>query len=208
MGDNVSNADRSQDRSIVEKRGPWTVLQRQQLHSTKYGLAGVYTDKVIRPDGRPGEYHWIEIRPGAMILPIGRNSDNGKWDAYMGREFQYAINRVGLEGVGGGREKDEPMLVTAQRELEEELGITAKTWTDLGTISPITGIINTTQYLFLAQDLTFGNHRQESTENISLAKLPLEEAINKVMSGEIYDAQTSILLLKAQEHLRRTGQLR
>lgn len=51
--------------------------------------------------------------------------------------------------------------------------------------------------LYLAQDLTQGDMHLDEDEFLSLVRMPLEEAVARVMRGEICDAKTICGLLMA-----------
>ena len=73
--------------------------------------------------------------------------------------------------AGGGIEYGEDPLEAAERELREESGLTAKRWTSLGQINSIaSGIINSPNHLFLAQELTWEKRDLEEAEKIRIFK--------------------------------------
>jgi hypothetical protein len=55
--------------------------------------------------------------------------------------------------------------------------------------------------VFVAEDLTEGEPSFEQTENITIRKLPLADAIDMAMRGEITDAISVATLLRARELL-------
>jgi len=50
--------------------------------------------------------------------------------------------------------------------------------------------------IYIATHLTEGEPSPEETENITIRKMPLEEAVSMVMNGEITDSLTVAALLK------------
>ena len=105
-----------------------------------------------------------------------------------------------LESIAGGIE-DEDKLKAAKREAREELGIEAEKWTYLGVVESDTSITNSLCHLYLAQKLTFTKPKREATEDIETVKMKLEEAVEKVLVGEITHGQACILILKADKIL-------
>ena len=178
------------------KKGPWTITDSESKYKNKYGLE-VFEDKVIRPDGKNGSYGWVRIGDGVSVLAIDKNHN-----VYLGKEFQYGLGAECLEPTSGGISEGENPMEAAKRELKEELGIEAKLWVDLGYTNPISGRIKSTQYLFLAYDLNFGDQNLESGEIITKIKMPLKDVVNMVLKNELKDTQSSLIILLAENYLR------
>lgn len=177
-----------------ETRGPWTVLKSTGVYQDPW--LSVRKDDVIRPDGKPGTHSVVTIKPGVSVLAV--DSDQ---NVYLTSEFHYAVNRITLETVSGGIEPSEDALTTGQRELREEIGVVASSWTDLGTCDPLSASLLSPTRLYLAQDLSFVDDDPEGTEIIRTIKMPLDEAIEKVMNSEITHAPSCTLILKAARYL-------
>lgn len=148
-------------------------------------------DEVIRPDGLAGTYSTLELKAGVTVIAL-----DDRQQVHLTSEFHYAVGRVTLEGVSGGIEPGEPALTTAQRELEEELGILATNWTSLGAVDPFTSAVRSPVQLFLAEHLQFTQQRPEGTELIERISMSLDEALQCVMDGRITHAPTCVALLK------------
>ncbi len=84
-----------------------------------------------------------------------------------------------------------------KRELKEETGLKAEKWTQIMRIHPSNSVSDEEGFVFLAEELTFSETEFEDTEVLEILKLPLTEAIEKVMNGEITDAISIAGLLKA-----------
>lgn len=174
----------------MQKRGPWTVIESSEVYGDPW--LSVRKDDVIRPDGKPGTHSVVTIKPGVSVLALDREGN-----VYLTREFHYAVDRVTLETVSGGIETGETPLLSAQRELREELGILANTWIDLGTCDPFTASLLSPTQLYLAQDLSFVGAQPEGTEVIEMVKMSFEQAIENVMQSIITHAPSCTLILKA-----------
>jgi ADP-ribose pyrophosphatase len=172
------------------RNGGWTVKGTKKIFSNKFFR--VFEDDVLQPDGKPSKYATISCIPGVGVLPI---DDDG--NVYMTLQFRYALHRDSIEVVSGGYTPDEDTLEAAKRELLEELGIEATEWSSLGRIEAITSITDSRTDLFLARGLTFGEPRREATESMSPVKMPLREALEKVLSGDITHGETCALVMKA-----------
>lgn len=97
----------------------------------------------------------------------------------------------------------EDPLVTAQRELEEEAGLTAATWDRLGSLTAAAGVTNSIVEVFIARDLTdvpLRPHGPEE-EHMTVARVSFADAVAMVDDGRITDAKSSIaILLAARKH--------
>ena len=173
----------------MKRHGPWEILETKEVYRDPWFR--VERDDVIRPDGEPGTYTVVHLKPGVCVLAL---DDDGQ--VCLTEEFHYAVGRVTIEAVSGGIEPGEDPLETARRELEEELGIRAEDWREMGEVDPFTASILSPVKMYLAQSLTFGPQSLEGTETIRLVKLPLKEAVERVFASEITHSPTAVLILK------------
>ena len=178
----------------MNQHGPWKIVNSHSVYTDPW--LTVRRDDVIRPDGKPGTYSVVNLKPGVSVLAI-----DSKNNVYLTEEFHYGVGRVTLETVSGGIEADESPLLAAQRELQEEIGIKASTWHDLGRCDPFTASVVSPTSLFLACDLTIGDASPEGTEQIQCVELSFSEAIEKVMNNEITHAPSCLVILKAARFL-------
>jgi ADP-ribose pyrophosphatase len=178
----------------MQEHGPWKILRSHQIY--KDAWLDVRKDDVIRPDGAPGTHGAVFMNPGVSVLAL---DDENR--VYLTDEFHYAVGRQTLEVVSGGRDPGEEPLATARRELEEELGIVAQEWTELGSFDPFTTMLCAPATLFLARKLQFGASRQEGTENIRCVTVTFDEAIAMVMDGRITHGPSCVVILKAARFL-------
>jgi 8-oxo-dGTP pyrophosphatase MutT (NUDIX family) len=175
---------------MAQKHGPWTIQETTQKYQNSF--INVHEDQVLQPDGQPGMYATVKMIPGVAILPI--DSDRV---VYLTRQFRYALGKESIEVVCGAIEEDEPPFEAAQREVQEELGIKAEEWIDLGVFDLDTSIVHCPVYLFLTKHLSFTQTNQEGTETIERLRMPLEAAVQMVMDSKITHAPSCVLILKA-----------
>ena len=168
--------------------GPWKILQSNQVYCDPW--LHVKKDDVIRPDGKIGTHSVVTIKPGVCVLAC-----DGDY-VYLTEEFHYGVGRVTLEAVSGGREGEEPAIECAKRELREELGIEAESWTELTTVDPFTASVVSPTVLFIATDITFHAAAPEGTEQIRMVKMKLDEAYAAVCDGRITHTPSCIVILR------------
>lgn len=179
----------------MQQHGPWQIVSRRWAYEDPW--VKVQRDEVIRPDGNPGTFAVAHIKPGVCVLPL---DVDGK--VHLTEEFHYAVGKVTIECVSGGREPGEAPLVSAQRELQEELGIEAADWIDLGRLDPFTACILSPTQLYLARQLRTVPKSPDGTELIRHVTMPFEQAVQMVMRSEITHAPSMTLILKVRELLR------
>jgi len=188
------------DRSLWVQRevGPWRRLNRRVAYENAW--IEVFDDDVIRPDGDPGVYGVIHpkflavgivalVRDG-MVLLVGQH--------------RYTLDLFTWGIPGGGVAFDEDPLEGAKRELAEETGATASTWRELARFTLSNSITDGRGLVFLATDLADGVPHPEGTEvGMEIDRVPLNEALERVDSGEIHDVFTHVGLLAADRYLRK-----
>jgi ADP-ribose pyrophosphatase len=182
----------------VQPHGPWQILRSNDIYRDPW--IEVRCDDVIRPDGREGTHVVVQMKPGVCVVALDEEGF-----VHLTGEFHYGIGRDSIEGVSGGIEPGEVALETAQRELEEELGLKAARWTELGTVDPFTTIVVSPTQLFLAEGLSGSLPRPEGTELIRCIRLPLAEAVQLVLDSRITHGPTCVLLLKVHHRLSRAA---
>ena len=96
----------------------------------------------------------------------------------------------------GGGALSIPTLDSAKRELKEETGLIANNWSELMKLHTSNSVTDERGIVYVARGLTQGETEFEESEDLRILKLPLEEAISYVLSGEITDAITVASLLK------------
>lgn len=176
---------------MERRNGPWTVLGSEPKYRNDF--IEVVEDRVRRPDGQPGSYATVAMKPGVAVLVVDRDGT-----AVLVRQFRYALGRESVEVASGGVDEGEEPPEAARREAREELGVEAEEWTDLGCIDLDTSIVRCPVSLFLARGLRWTETQREGTEAMSTLKVPFAEALRMVEDGRITHAPSCVLLLRAR----------
>ena len=117
----------------------------------------------------------------------------------MVRQFRYAMQQELWELPAGKLEKGEDPFEAAKRELEEECGLTADKYTSLGEFYPTVGYDTEIIYTWVATGLHETRMHLDADEFLTPDRVPLAQAYEMVMRGEIKDGKTiaGVLKLKA-----------
>jgi len=151
----------------------------------------VREDHVARPDGGPGIYGVIELRPSVGVVAL-----NDQDEIALVGQWRYPHNRYSWEIPRGGSHPGESdMLAVAQRELAEEAGVTAQHWKYLGGVDCCNGVVDDVQSFYLATALTFTERSPDPEEEITVCWKPFAEAISMTLNGGITDVSTIAAVL-------------
>jgi ADP-ribose pyrophosphatase len=114
------------------------------------------------------------------------------------RQYRYVADGWLWELPAGKLEPNEPPLLTAQRELIEEAGVSARSWRSLGVLLSSPGVFSERLHLYLATELAAATAAHERAEVIEVHWVPLEQACLWALDGTIADCKTAIGLLRAR----------
>ena len=114
------------------------------------------------------------------------------------RQFRYPFEQVLQEIPAGKLERGENPDEAAKRELREETGAVAGRMERLGEIYPTPAYCGEIIRMYLARDLVFGENDLDEGEFLDVVRVPFDELVEKVMTGEIRDAKTVVAVLKTK----------
>jgi 8-oxo-dGTP pyrophosphatase MutT (NUDIX family) len=150
---------------------------------------------MVHPNGTAGE-HGVVVTPRASAVVLVDGDD-----VLLVRQARFAVDRVVLEVIKGGRHDGEDGLACAQRESREEAGVVAAQWHALGETYEIPSIVKEPVSLYLGTGLTAAPLAPEAVERIDVVRMPFADALDACADGRIDDAVTAIALLRARRIL-------
>jgi 8-oxo-dGDP phosphatase len=167
---------------------PYRRLRKREVYRNPWVAVEVHD--IVHPSGAAGEHVLIATGRASGVLVVDG-------DAFvLARQARFAADTVALEIVKGGADEGEMPLDCAQRELREELGLEAASWTPLGVTYEIPSIVQTPVTLFLAHDLRTVATAQEHVEAVDAVRMPIEDAYRAAVDGRIDDAVTLAAFLR------------
>lgn len=145
------------------------------------------------PNGHTSTREVIRHVGAVCIVAV---TDDGR--IVMERQFRFPLGQVITEIPAGKMDDEgEGWLNAAKREFLEETGYTAAEWTDMGVYYPAAAYCDEKITMFLARGLSGGQRKLDEDEFLDVFLMPFEEAVEKIMSGEITDGKTQAAILKA-----------
>lgn len=176
---------------MKKKNNPWKKLSSEVKYENPWIC--VEEHDVINPGGGESIYGKVCFKNKAIgIIPI--DSEGNTW---LVGQYRYTLDEYSWEIPEGGSPLGDDILEGAQRELKEETGLTAETWEIIMRMHTSNSATDEEAFIFLAKNLHQGESELEETESdLKVLKLPLEDAVQMVMEGEITDSMSVAGLLK------------
>jgi ADP-ribose pyrophosphatase len=153
-------------------------------------------EQVVLPNGQVMELE-LARHPGGAAVVVVDDQDR----ICLLRQYRYAAGGWLWELPAGKLAPGEDPLVTAQRELAEEAGVSASRWESLGAIVTSPGVLTEVVHLFLARDPAPAVAAPGPDEVLEVFWLPRTVVLRQALNGEIRDAKTAIGLLRAGSRL-------
>jgi ADP-ribose pyrophosphatase len=151
-------------------------------------------DRVRLPNGAESVREYL-VHPGAaVIIPLFENGD-----ILLERQHRYPLHRDFIELPAGKFDPNEAELACAQRELIEETGYAAESWTYLTTLYPCIGYSDERLVYYLAQGLHEVGNALDEDEFLEVLRVPMSEALAMIKDGRINEAKTVMGLLWLQQ---------
>jgi 8-oxo-dGTP pyrophosphatase MutT (NUDIX family) len=161
-------------------------------------VIGLRTDTIRMPDGTESDRD-IVVHPGAVAIVALDEADR----VVMVRQYRHPVGRLLDELPAGLLDVDgESALTGAKRELHEEASLEAEDWHVLLDLLTSPGMTNEAIRIFLARGLRevsiedrFEPEHEEVT--MTVHRVPLDDAVTAVLSGEITNAAAGAGILAA-----------
>lgn len=169
---------------------PWTRVSARTVYENPW--IRVEDHVVVEPGGQPGQYGKVCFKSNAIaVLPL----DSDGYTTLVG-QYRYTLDEYSWELPMGGTHPDETPQQAGERELREETGLIAANWRQLMRIHTSNSVTDEVGYVFLATDLKQDSAAPDSTEQLQIRRIPLQEAHERAISGAITDAMTIAAILR------------
>lgn len=177
---------------MAQEINPWKVKSTKNEYENKW--IKVLHHEVTTPRGTEGIYGKVSFKNKAVgIVVLDENLNT-----YLVGQYRFTLDEYSWEIPEGGCPQNEDILEAANRELREETGIIAQTWTYVSRIHTSNSVTDEEGHIYLAQDLSFESSDPEETEELQIKKTPFSEAIKMVLDNKITDSISIAGLLKVK----------
>jgi ADP-ribose pyrophosphatase len=173
-----------------------TLVSSRRVHSGR--VINLDIDTVSYPNGSTGELEMVRHPGASAVVPFMDEPRAPDPRIFLIRQFRHAADRFIWEIPAGRLDPGETAATCAQRELEEEIGMTADVLARLTTIFTTPGFTDERIHIFMAHELKKGTHRHEKDEFMEVQTRRWSEVMNMARTGEIVDAKTLVALMYIQ----------
>lgn len=174
-------------------------MERMELHEDRIGGEHIFSGRVVNlkvdqirlPNGHTSVREVIEHPGGVTVAALTEQNE-----LLMVRQFRYPFQNVLLELPAGKLEPGEDPLEAAKREQMEETGTSADVYISLGGSYATPAYCTEQIYLWACRITSMGEQHLDPDEFLEVEAVPLERAVELVLTNQIPDAKTQIGILK------------
>lgn len=135
-------------------------------------------------------------RAAVMVLPI-----DGE-DLLMVREYAVGTERYELGFCKGLMEQGETMEQSANREMQEELGLGARQFTFLRTVNSNLTFMNAQMHILIARDFYLSQLEGDEPEPLELVRFPLSKISELIADTNFMEARNLVALYALRDYLQ------
>ena len=157
----------------------------------------VRKDAISLPNGEEGECFYVDRSPCVLVVPVTKEGE-----IVMIHNYRHILKQWCWEIPAGGIEDNESLEEAAHRELEEETGGKADQMEFISKFYLSNGTSNDEGHVFLATNVTIGQHKRETFEIMEMKTRSIDEALAMARNGEITDGASALALILCEEKLK------
>ncbi|MFW6096614.1 MAG: NUDIX domain-containing protein [Chloroflexota bacterium] len=177
------------------KPAPFTTLSSHIAWSCPW--YSVRQDRILLPDGQEGQYNVVQHEGAVWIVPLTTSRE-----IVLLNHYRHTVQDWCFELPAGGLRKGESPQTVARKELREEIGGEAQSWSYVGQFYTSNGISNEVAHIFLATGVTLHETAHEPAEVMEIYPVALDEALRMARANEISDGPSALALLLSESRLR------
>ena len=186
-------------------------MDENSIREIPFSSETIYDGKILHverwqvtcPNGKAATREIVVHKGAAAVVPVYEDGTT-----LLVRQHRVAVDRVTLEIPAGKLDSvGEDPHDCAVRELEEETGLHAQNWQLLVDMDTTPGFCNEHIGIYLATGLSQHHMHTDEDEFLNVDRVPLSEAVRRVMAGEIHDSKTIAGLMMAWNLLGRQSDM-
>lgn len=174
------------------EHNPWTITATKPVYDNPWITLTEF--QVINPSGGHGIYGMVHYKNTA----VGIITLTDDLQTHLVGQYRFVLNAYSWEMPEGGTPLGEDPLQGAQRELLEETGLKAASWTELLRMHLSNSVSDEYAIIYLARELSQHEAQPEETEQLAMKTLPFDEVYRMVCAGEITDSLTVAAVMKVK----------
>lgn len=168
-----------------EKNNPIKRINRELKY--KGAIVNFYEDSIELPNGKIVHWDYVEHPKGAAAVVAVQ--EDGK--LLMVKQYRNALDRYTLEIPAGARDSvNEPTIICAARELEEETGFRCDNLEFLISLKTTVAFCNELIDVYVARELIPSKQNLDADEFIDIEAHGLDQVCQWIYEGEIQDSKT------------------
>lgn len=172
------------------------MYSKEKTITTKQVYDGIvvklFSDEVELDNGYKATREVIHHPGGVCVVALDEDEN-----VFMVEQFRYPFAEVLTEVPAGKLEYGEQPELCGRRELKEEVGAEAESFEYLGCLYPTVAYDTEKIYMYLARGLSFSEQDLDDGEFLDVRKMPLKQAFEMAMAGQLPDAKTQLAIIKA-----------
>ncbi|NYJ08033.1 NUDIX domain-containing protein [Petropleomorpha daqingensis] len=187
--------------------GAYALLKTETVYEGR--IITLVKDVVAMPEGGDSVREVVRHIGAVCVAAVDDESR-----VVMVRQYRHPVGGYLWELPAGLRDADgEPPLETAKRELAEEAGLAAQRWSLLVTSYSTPGFCDEQVLIYLAEGLSEAERPDGFTAeheeiDMTVERVPLDEAVGRIFTGGIRNASAVIGLLAAARARETSPELR
>ena len=154
------------------------------------------------PTGHRTRYGVVRFKNRAVgVLPLFEDGQ-----VVLVGQQRFPLGNYSWEMPEGGSPLGEDPLEGAKRELREETGLEARSWTKILDLELSNSVTDEVGLCYLARGLEPSIASPDATEALAVVRVAFRELLDAVIAGQIRDSLTVAAALRAH-HMAREGEL-
>jgi rSAM/selenodomain-associated transferase 1 len=182
------------ERGVIGNEAAPRLVASELLASSPW--RAVVSDELCRTDGRSSAYTYLAVPRAVFVVAVTRTPE-----LVLVRQYRHPVRDWTLEVPAGSVEEGESALEAAQRELFEEVGGRSSSWRHLSTFYSSSAHLSLRSDAFFAKEVELSAPHPGEEESLVTVRLPIDEALARVRTGDFVEGQTALAILLAAPFL-------